>query len=217
MSHAILEAPTADAPPIRRDAERWAWEVATLYPQQGGWSEHDYLDLTMRTNRLVELVDGHLRVLPMPAIEHQAAVHQLCTAVNAFARPRKLGRALVAPLPVRLDERHFREPDVLFLRTGHPARGKDVAVTQPDLAMEVLSESTRTIDLVKKRQEYAAAGVAEYWLIDPESRRVTVLVLRDGVYEVDGDYGLGEVAKSRLLEGFEVDLTAFWAEVEAMG
>jgi hypothetical protein len=44
----------------------YAWELATLFPKQGGWSEYDYLQLTDDTNGRVELTDGRLEFLPMP-------------------------------------------------------------------------------------------------------------------------------------------------------
>ena len=51
-----------------------AWEVALLYPEQGAWTEGAYLRLTDQTNRLVELVDGRVEVLPMPSRKHQKIV-----------------------------------------------------------------------------------------------------------------------------------------------
>ena len=52
----------------------------------------------------------------------------------------------------------------------------------PLLAVEVLSPSTRRVDLLLKRDRLQAAGVPSYWLADPEHGTVTVLELRDGVY-----------------------------------
>ena len=49
-----------------------AWEVAFLFPAQGEWSEHEYLELD--TNHLVEFSHGQIEVLPMPSDRHQAIV-----------------------------------------------------------------------------------------------------------------------------------------------
>ena len=51
-----------------------AWNIALLFPYQGGWDESDYLSLSNQTNRMVELVDGNLEVLPMPKTSHQLIV-----------------------------------------------------------------------------------------------------------------------------------------------
>ena len=45
-----------------------AWQIATLFPNQGVWDEGDYLALT--TNHLVEFSDGYIEVLPMPTMSH---------------------------------------------------------------------------------------------------------------------------------------------------
>ncbi len=50
------------------------------------------------------------------------------------------------------------------------------------LAVEVLSPSTRRIDLLLKRDRLQQAGAASYWLVDPEEPSVLVLELRDGAY-----------------------------------
>src|SRR6186713_1167167 len=92
-----------------------AWEIAKLFPDQGDFSESDYLFITERTNRLAEYSDGTIEVLPMPTTEHQEIVLFLVNLLRSFVNPRNLGRALMAPLRVRLREGRFREPDVVFM------------------------------------------------------------------------------------------------------
>ena len=59
--------------PTQRRAGEPAWEIARLFPNQGGWSEQEYFDLS-RGNRLVEFSDGFVEVLPMPTTTHQMIV-----------------------------------------------------------------------------------------------------------------------------------------------
>jgi Uma2 family endonuclease len=187
-----------------------AWEVAFLYPRQGQWTEAEYLALG--TNRLVEFSDGCLEFLPMPTFFHQLLVEFLYTALKAFVTGRVGGKVLFAPLPVRLWPDKFREPDVVYLRSG---RVRDVH-GQPDgadLVMEVVSEGSenRDRDLNVKRSEYARAGIAEYWIVDPHESRVTVLVLDGTSYRVHGMFGAGTTAISVLLPGFAVAVDALFA------
>src|SRR5947209_6819180 len=102
----------------RRTSQRGepAWEVALLFPNQGHWTEGEYLALD--TNRLVELSDGCLEVLPTPTIFHQLIVEFLYARLKAFAAAHGPGMVLFAPLPVRLWAGKFREPDILYLRPG---------------------------------------------------------------------------------------------------
>src|SRR5258708_2223631 len=112
MNPAIPSAATSSHP-ISRPSEP-AWEVALLFPSQGHWSEAEYLALD--TNRLVELSDGCLAVLPMPTILHQLIVKFLIQTLEAFVERHGGGMVLFAPLPTRLGPGKFREPDVVYLR-----------------------------------------------------------------------------------------------------
>src|SRR5438067_2133425 len=89
----------------------YAWELATLFPVQGYWSEEAYLDLTDGTNRRIELVDGRLEFLPMPTELHQALVGFLYQALLSFVTKANLGIVPYAPLRVRMPRGHYREPD----------------------------------------------------------------------------------------------------------
>jgi len=82
--------------------------------------------------------------------------------------------------------------------------------------MEVVSEGeeNRGRDLETKREEYARAGIAEYWIVDPQEQRVTVLVLDGPSYRVHGVFGRGATATSVLLPGFEGSVDATLAAGE---
>jgi Uma2 family endonuclease len=179
------------------------WEVAHLFPSQGQWSEGEYLALN--GNRLVEFSHGIVEVLSMPTTSHQYIVAYLYTTLLAFIEARGLGSALFAPLPVRLWEGKFREPDVVFLKAEHADRIGEQFWDGADLVMEVLSDDRRK-DLEIKRGEYARAGIPEYWIVDPLPGRITVLRLEGDRYAVHGEFARGRRATSALLDGFAVDV-----------
>lgn len=189
------------------------WDIAMFYPLQGEWTEERYLALD--TNRFVELVDGCLEIHPMPAVGHQRIAQYLFLLLHAFVTSRGLGEAFIAPLPVKLWEKQLREPDVLFVR---PSRIKDPKRPPKgaDLAMEVVSEGheNRERDLVIKRAEYAKARIPEYWIIDVELQRITVLTLDGADYRVHGEFGTGSRATSVLLPGFAVAVSEVFAAAE---
>ena len=189
-----------------------AWEVAELLPEQGEFGDQDYLYITRETNRLAELVDGYLEVLPMPTLAHQLILHFVASLLLEFARPAKLGTVVVAPLRVRLRTGLFREPDVAFILAANKNRAGNEFWDGADLVMEIVSEDekSRHRDLVEKRVDYAAAGIAEYWIVDPTLRNITVLALPTGgsEYAVHGAFKQGEIATSALLAGFGADVSA---------
>ncbi len=125
-----------------------------------------------------ELLDGVLLVTPAPSVLHQACVTAIVALLHAARTSEH--RVFVAPLDVRLSRFTVLEPDVLV------AGKSDVTEARlegpPLLAVEVLSPSTRRIDLGTKRLAYEAAGVPAYWLVDPDGPTLTVLHLEDGRY-----------------------------------
>jgi Uma2 family endonuclease len=200
--------PDKIVPPIGLSYGEPTWDIAELYPAQGYWTEQEYLDLD--TNRLVEFSHGFIEFLPMPTTPHQRIVLLLVNLLNTFAGLSNLGEALFAGVRVRLWEGKIREPDVVFMRTEHASRITDDYWIGADLVMEVVSgsEGDRHRDLVEKREEYARAGIPEYWIVDRELGQITVLVLEGSAYAVHGVFGQGQQATSKLLPGFTVDVTA---------
>ena len=184
-----------------------------LFPRQGQWTEEDYLALD--TNRMVELSDGRLEFLAMPSPLHQYILLFLLDALRALVKDTSPRSVLPAPLPVRLWPGKLREPDIVYFR---PERLTDVhrPPNGADLAIEIVSpgEENRERDLVTKRQEYAQAGIAEYWIVDPELHQITVLTLDGQTYREHGVFGKGTQASSVLLQGFSVDVAAVFAAGE---
>ena len=184
--------------------------VNDYFPDQGRWSEADYLAL--ETSQFVEFDQGNLEFLPMPTRAHQLIVLYLYRLLWHYVETHQLGQVLTAPMPVKLWAGKFREPDIVFLAQTESERFNERYPQGADLVMEVVSGSgiDRQRDLVVKRQEYAEAGIPEYWIVDPQEAQITVCTLpEDGdAYAEAGVYGPGERAESVLLAGFGAEVTA---------
>ncbi len=177
------------------------WQLAAMFPRQGSWSIEEYLQLD--AGRLVEFDNGSIEVLEMPTLEHQRIVQFLYRCLFAFVSSSGLGEVFVAPLPVRLWEGKYREPDLIFLG---PDRQKGAKYPDgADLVMEVVSDDpqSRRRDLQTKPSEYARAGIAESWIVDPHESVIVVHVLVDGAYQTT-TVSKGGIAKSTILPGLEV-------------
>ncbi len=140
----------------------------------------------------------------------------LCLQLRNFAEPLNLGAAFVAPLRVRLWEGKFREPDVLFMLKKNRERRSQRVWDGADLVIEVVSEDDARRDLIEKREEYAQAGIPEYWIVDPRDRSITVLTLNaaDNIYFQSGRYTDGQEAGSVLLAGFSVGVQSVFDRPE---
>jgi len=189
------------------------WDIAQLFPPQGTWSVEQYLNLN--TNHLVEFSDGVLEFLPMPTEFHQLLMLYIYNALKEFVLARRLGMVMTAPMKVRVDERHFREPDVLFMRAEHASRRGNPYWDGADLVVEVVSPDDPDRDFEDKRREYAQAGIPEYWIVDPMRRTVHVLTLTGREYVEHGRFVERGIAASALLDGFVVDVAKMFESVDA--
>jgi Uma2 family endonuclease len=198
MSITVPQIPSANGEP--------AWEAAFLLPSQGQWSEEDFLKF--HTNRMAELVDGRLEILPMPTLKHQRILTWLFDAIREVVSDQPGAVVLFAPLPTRLFRGTIREPDLLYIAPEN-APGPDVDYpAHIDLALEIVSPGSeaRTRDYEHKRRDYARAGIAEYWIVDPQEDQVTVLVLQDKTYVEHGVFRPGDEATSVLLPRLCIDV-----------
>lgn len=177
--------------------------ITRLFPKQGKWTEEDYFALP-DSNQIVELDEGVLVMPPPPDTSHQSASANLFFALESFNRKNNVGVAFFAPLAIRLWHGKIREPDIVFLLNEHRERIEERSSGAPDLTVEILSPATRKTDLHEKFNEYARARVGEYWIVGPKAKTVQVYTLQDEAYALYGNFGKDEIAKSKLLAGFEI-------------
>ena len=182
-------------------------QIAELLPPNGTWSAEDYLWLSARTNHLVEFAEGFIEVLPMPTDKHQAIVEFLFLLLYDYAS-RTDGKARFAPLRLRIGGGRYREPDILYLRAADDVRRGERFWTGADLVMEVVSPDDPMRDHATKRNEYAEAGIAEYWIVDPQDESIIVLRLAGQVYVEHGRFVRGQKANSALLAGLSADVSS---------
>ena len=188
-------------------------DLSKLQWHSEGFTVDDYM--TLDGSYLVEYIDGCLQVLPMPDIVHQVISVLLFNMLTSFAKSDPDARAVTAAFKVKLRDGQYREPDICYMRGINAHRRTRKFWTGADLVIEVISESNRDHDWVTKRREYAVNGVPEYWIIDPDVRLVTVLVLNTDHYDIAGEYHDGDHAKSQLLEGFAVDVKKLFDDADA--
>jgi Uma2 family endonuclease len=181
-------------------------------PEQGEWTYEDWLKLPDDGYRY-EVIDGVLYMSPPPLIRHQRSSGRIFVRLSDFLRVHPLGEVFYAPVGVRLPNQPVPlQPDIVFVRAERLAIiGENYIEGVPDLIVEILSPSNWLYDRREKMRVYQEAGVPEYWIADPRAQTIEVYVLEQGVYQLAGQYGRGEVVASRLLPGFEVPVEAIFA------
>ncbi len=198
-------------PPISQIGDP-PWEIATKFPPQGSWTDDEYHLLI--THRGVEFVDGCLEFLPTPTKLHQLIVGYLYRVFFAHVAGANLGSVLLSGYRVKVVSRRYREPDLVVVLKKNDAKAGEQFAEAADLVIEVVSPDDSRRDLEIKRAEYAAAGIAEYWIVDPRDESITVLTLPDGQseYAEAGKFTRGQAAASVLLEGLSVDVAEVFSQ-----
>lgn len=139
-----------------------------------------------------ELIDGTLLVTPAPAVRHQAVCGELYALLREGLEPGL--RVFFAPVDLRLAEDTVLQPDLIVVREAD--LGPRAIEVTPLLAVEVLSPSTRLVDLNLKKARYEQAQCPSYWVVDPETLTFIAWELRQGTYvevaraEADGEVRL---------------------------
>ena len=129
----------------------------------------------------LELIDGVLIEKAAPSIEHGVAQGQMMIAVGgAFHRrvgdrDRPGGWWIATVVDILLDGRGYRPDLAGWRRDAVPTLPRErPVVVRPDWLCEIVSESNRTVDTVKKLHRYHQAGVPHYWILDQVDRTLTV-------------------------------------------
>lgn len=142
--------------------------------KQGKYTVEDYLRLPEEER--VELIDGVIYDMAAPTDKHQIIMGELFARFRDHIRKKK-GKCItiLSPLDVQLDcdNKTMVQPDIVIVCDRSKFKEGRV-FGAPDLVVEVLSESTKKKDITIKGAKYSAAGVREYWIVDPKKKRVYV-------------------------------------------
>lgn len=138
------------------------------------WTYDEFARLPDDGNRY-EIIAGELFATQTPTLTHQRIVTRLLVTLEEFNRAHALGELYPGPVDVLLGESDYLEPDLAFVRADRVGILKERGIEgAPDLVIEVVSPSTAGRDRTLKRERYAAFGVAEYWVVDANTRRVEI-------------------------------------------
>ncbi|MEH2068118.1 MAG: Uma2 family endonuclease [Nostoc sp.] len=175
-----------------------------------------YLEIDDGRENRYELVDGRLIELPPESEPNTSLANYLfLVLVNAgmpFRRVQPHACELQVPVLETGDPAN-RYPDLVLLREEHlELTRKRLTITfdvlPPHLVVEVVSpgQSNRDRDYVRKRKQYAARGIQEYWLIDLEELAIAILQLSEGSYREAGRFTGSTQIKSPELERLGIQL-----------
>ena len=150
-----------------------------------------------------EIIDGEFfDMSAAPALLHQHVVGALHSAFGAFFNGHPC-TVFLSPVDVKLDDDTVVQPDLLVV-----CNREQMQVTHiegpPSLVVEILSPHSHLHDRWRKMRRYAAAGLAEYWIVDPVAHLIEIYLLDGASYRLYGNFGPGETARSAQFKALEV-------------
>lgn len=153
-----------------------------------------------------ELIEGELIMAPTAGPPHQRIGTKLTVEIHPFVEEHGLGEFFGRDTHVVFDDHNHLEPDLCFIAKDRLSIVKGSYVEgPPDLVIEILSNSNRNYDIQVKYRYYERYGVREYWLVDPRDQSIAVYVLEQGRYQLLGDFRAGQIVRTRVLEGLQLD------------
>jgi Uma2 family endonuclease len=182
--------------------------------RNGRMSEDEFVRWVM-SNELAraEWVDGEVEMMAPISGEHSDLGLWLLSVLSVYTREKDLGLVRGSEFMVRLAfQKSRRVPDVLFVtkRRLNQFRPNHLEGA-PDLIMEVVSPESVARDWREKYQEYEKAGVREYWIVDPNTKRVEAYFLDKSkrYRRIDPK---DQIIYSKVIKGFCLRIDWLWSE-----
>jgi len=184
---------------------------------------YTYADyLTWLDDKRRELINGFIHLMSGPMRRHARITHLTSWIIETYIRKHKGNcRVYQAPFDVRLplhgskdDNKIYDvvQPDICVICDLEKLDDKG-CIGAPDLIVEVLSPSTLKYDWNYKFNLYEAAGVREYWIIDPKTKVTNVFLLQsDGKYDLGTVYESDQKAPVHILKGLEINLNEIFVD-----
>jgi len=172
-------------------------------------SYDEFLKISVASEKRYEYIDGEIFLLASPFYAHQKAVREIFGEFIFWFRGKEC-EPLDAPFDVTLykskDNINVVQPDILVIcdKENIDQKGKYNGI--PTLVVEILSESTKRKDLIKKLNLYMATGVKEYWIVNTDSKEVYIYTFNDGDIKSMNSFKGADKAESPTFKGLGIEL-----------
>lgn len=172
-------------------------------------SYEQFLEMYENTDDRYEYIDGEAYLLASPKVTHQKVLGNLHVIFRLWFKGKPCIPYL-SPFDVTLkkgkDNMNVVQPDLLVACDPDSRNAKDKYTGVPTLVLEILSESTKGMDLIKKLDLYRQTGIREYWIVNYVSREVAVYEFKENEIGRLKTYTKDDTAGSFYFEGLSAEL-----------
>ena len=173
-------------------------------------SYEKFLEIREKSEERYEYIDGEIYHMPSPKVKHQQIILELAGIFYNWFKEKKCTPAL-SPFDIELNrnakKRNMVQPDLMVICDLKENMGEDGFYKGvPTMAVEVVSESSKSKDYIKKMDLYMACGIHEYLIVDPANQEVHVYLFEDKKLARNKTYTFKDQIKSFYFEGFSFTL-----------
>ena len=181
--------------PVEEKAPEYNWDRKRV-------SYEEFLKISRESEERYEYINGEIYLLASPKTTHQKALGELYSIFYNLFKGKKC-IPMIAPYDIRL-KRHKKDinvvqPDLMVICDLEDKLGADdYYYGVPSLVLEIISNSTRGKDYLKKLDLYMSCGVSEYWIVDPVNREIHVYSFKDKDIEMNRTFRENDTISSFL-------------------
>lgn len=173
----------------------------------------EFLEITANSDERYEYIDGEIYLLASPKTTHQRILFEMSVIFYNWFKGKKC-TPMFAPYDIKLKRneknKNVVQPDLMVICDLEENLSEDDYYTGvPVLVAEIISDSTKSKDYIKKLDLYMSCGVGEYWIIDPEAKETHVFCFKDKNIYLNKTYAFNDEIKSFYFEGLTASLKEF--------
>lgn len=168
----------------------------------------EFLQLSEGSENRYEYIDGEVYLLASPTYDHQSIIMEIINIMHNWFKGKKC-KVLTSPFDVTLiknEDKNVVQPDVIVICDKENVNKKGRYMGVPTLVVEVLSESTRRKDILKKTDLYMQSGIHEYWVVSPFNHEISVYYFEDKDITDHRTYKGKDILESFHFEGLRIPL-----------
>jgi Uma2 family endonuclease len=183
-------------------------QLSTILESEKQRRERFYDEIT--PSMKAEFINGEVIVHSPVTLSHLQASRNIMRMLDGYVAGQALGQVFPEKALIALTRNDY-EPDISYFAKEKADKFSATQATfpPPDLIVEVLSPSTERRDRGIKFKDYAAHGVQEYWIVNPDARELELYRLEGGAYQLALKSGSGDV-ESFVVPGFTIPIKAIF-------
>jgi prevent-host-death family protein len=181
-------------------------------------SYEEFMQIYEKSTMRMEFITGKIYLLASPDLGHQEILGRLYLIFNRYFQGKPC-RVYFAPFDVHFRKREIKEPDVMQpdllvacdLANNVTEKGRYMGT--PSFVLEILSDDTRSKDMIDKLNTYRLSGVREYWIVDPKHENILIYSFENCEIDQYRTFEKGDSVQSIAFAGLQAEVSPIFREL----